>query len=119
MDTSSDTKENLTNGDINGEVNGHDKTEKTSPLMCKFTLVNSYGSTELGCKMAQDGQPLKLSHRTYVAVDWNPLAQEKFYDDKAAEVYLIEIFILFLIVSLLCFLSKIIFLKCSKLKSRR
>ncbi|XP_076078231.1 ubiquitin carboxyl-terminal hydrolase 15-like isoform X1 [Mytilus galloprovincialis] len=85
MDTSSDTKENLTNGDINGEVNGHDKTEKTSPLMCKFTLVNSYGSTELGCKMAQDGQPLKLSHRTYVAVDWNPLAQEKFYDDKAAE----------------------------------
>lgn len=87
MDTSGDSKEIHQNGDINGDLNGHDKTEKQkAPLMFKFTLVNSYGSTEISNKLSQDGQALRLSNRTYVAVDWNPLAQEKFYDDKAAEV---------------------------------
>ena len=86
MDTSSDSKEIHQNGDINGDINGHEKTEKKAPLMFKFTLVNSYGSTEISNKLSQDGQALKLSNRTYVAVDWNTMAQEKFYNDKAAAV---------------------------------
>lgn len=86
MDTSSDTKEIHQNGDISNEMNGHVKSEKTSPLMCKFTLVNSYGTAEVALTLKRDGQPLKLSSRTYLAVDWNPLAQDKYYDDKAAEV---------------------------------
>ena len=82
MDTSSDTKEIHQNGDISNEMNGHVKSEKTSPLMFKFTLVNSYGTAEVAFTMKRDGQPLKLSSRTYLAVDWNPLAQDKYYDDK-------------------------------------
>ena len=95
MDTSSDTKEIHQNGDINGEMSNGEKSQKTSPLMFKFSTVNSYGSTEIAYKLSQDGTPLKLSSRTYIAVDWNPLAQEKFYDEKAAEVSISQLTIFF------------------------
>jgi ubiquitin carboxyl-terminal hydrolase 4/11/15 len=54
------------------------------PRLFSFHMVNSYGSAEMdGIK--DDGRPIKLSNRSYVAIDWHPRAKVLFYDEKAAE----------------------------------
>ncbi|XP_021342964.1 ubiquitin carboxyl-terminal hydrolase 15-like [Mizuhopecten yessoensis] len=55
------------------------------PPLFKFRMVNSYGSAEIDHKLKNDGNPLRLHNRTHIAVDWHPLAKDKFYDEQAAE----------------------------------
>ncbi|XP_072026570.1 ubiquitin carboxyl-terminal hydrolase 4-like [Amphiura filiformis] len=51
-----------------------------------MTLVNSYGSADVN-RLHDDGNPIKFTNRTYIALDWNPKAKEKFYNDQLAEEY--------------------------------
>ncbi|KAK3103303.1 hypothetical protein FSP39_018356, partial [Pinctada imbricata] len=85
-DTKPDTE---VNGDINGDVVDSKpkkvKKEHTPPGLFKFTMVNSYGSAELDYKIKKDGKPVRLHNRSYVAVDWNSIAKDKFYNERAAE----------------------------------
>ncbi|XP_041349901.1 ubiquitin carboxyl-terminal hydrolase 15-like isoform X2 [Gigantopelta aegis] len=84
---SDDELDNKTNGKMLDSEEDEEETREEEKFrrMFTFTAVNSYGSTELDTKLKDDGHPLKLTARTYVAVDWDPVAKEKFYDDKAAE----------------------------------
>ncbi|ESO84311.1 hypothetical protein LOTGIDRAFT_132462 [Lottia gigantea] len=65
-----------------------DKKKDEKPVKPKrlftFTAVNSYGSSELDQKFQDDGRPLKVTPRTYIAVDWHSAAKEKFYDENKA-----------------------------------
>ncbi|XP_050414001.1 ubiquitin carboxyl-terminal hydrolase 4 isoform X1 [Patella vulgata] len=97
---------NEENGDtdkpVNGEVSNMDVCESDDELedkkkdngeskSCKarrlftFSAVNSYGSAELDHKFIDDGSHLRITPKTYVAVDWHTVAKEKFYDEKEAE----------------------------------
>ncbi|PVD25200.1 hypothetical protein C0Q70_15698 [Pomacea canaliculata] len=61
------------------------KAEQESPPIFTLTAVNSYGSADSGVRLENNGKPLKLTNRSYIAVDWTPLSKEKFYDEKLAE----------------------------------
>ncbi|CAL1543086.1 unnamed protein product [Lymnaea stagnalis] len=52
-----------------------------------FTLraANSFGRDETGTVLVDDGKPLRMTNRTYVAVDWSKAAKDRFFDEKAAE----------------------------------
>ncbi|BFZ09058.1 hypothetical protein BsWGS_12097 [Bradybaena similaris] len=54
-----------------------------------FTLraVNSFGRDETGTVLVDNGKPLKLTNRTYVAVDWSKAAKDRFFNEKAAEEF--------------------------------
>ncbi|KAK3578660.1 hypothetical protein CHS0354_002964 [Potamilus streckersoni] len=80
-------------------INGSDQTSENSedcvrtdnfkpPRLFKFTLVNSYGNADMDYKLNDDGKPLKLNSRSYVAVDWNPVARKRFYNESAAEGFI-------------------------------
>jgi uncharacterized UBP type Zn finger protein len=47
--------------------------------------ANSFGRDEMGTSLVDDGKPLRLSSRSYIAVDWSPAAKDRFFDTKAAE----------------------------------
>ncbi|XP_061187744.1 ubiquitin carboxyl-terminal hydrolase 15-like isoform X2 [Saccostrea echinata] len=71
------TKEMGNNGQFNNQ----------SERLVKFTMVNSYGSAELDYKIKDDGNPLKISGRSYIAADWESVAKKKFYLEKKAEEF--------------------------------
>ncbi|XP_078676513.1 ubiquitin carboxyl-terminal hydrolase 15-like isoform X3 [Branchiostoma floridae x Branchiostoma belcheri] len=52
--------------------------------MFTFHLVNSYGSAEIE-HIRDDDRPIKFTNRSYLALDWDPKAKEKYYDEKQAE----------------------------------
>ncbi|XP_071818107.1 ubiquitin carboxyl-terminal hydrolase 15-like isoform X2 [Apostichopus japonicus] len=58
--------------------------EKEKPRMFNLTVVNPYGSSEVH-KLRDDGTPLKLTNRTYVSLDWNLRAKEKFFNEATSE----------------------------------
>lgn len=58
--------------------------EKEKPRLFRLTVVNPYGSSELD-RLRDDGSPLKLTNRTYISLDWNRTAKEKFYNELLAE----------------------------------
>lgn len=84
--TPDDEKSSARSSDMNGE-DENSSEEVKSPRLFRFTVVNSYGSAELDNKFKDDGKPLKLNGRMYVAVDWNGLAKDKFYKDEQAEAF--------------------------------
>ncbi|KAJ8316636.1 hypothetical protein KUTeg_005809 [Tegillarca granosa] len=85
-DTENSTEQQQCNGDkVDDEQ--QKQVKKQPPLLFKFTLVNAYGSTELDYKMENNGKPLRLHSRSYIAVDWHPKAKDRFYDDRAAEEF--------------------------------
>ncbi|XP_067683901.1 ubiquitin carboxyl-terminal hydrolase 15-like isoform X1 [Haliotis asinina] len=68
-----------------GEDEEEEEEEDGPRRLFTFSQVNSYGSSELDGKLLDDGRPLKLTSKTYIALDWDPLAKEKFYIEKDAE----------------------------------
>lgn len=83
----SSAKSSAKSSDMNGEDEENSSEEVKAPRLFRFTAVNSYGSAELDNKFKDDGKPLKLNGRMYVAVDWNGLAKDKFYKDEEAEAF--------------------------------
>lgn len=74
--------------DSDGTVTNNKPQKTPQPKqLVKFTMVNSYGSAEMDYKIKEDGSPLKLTSRTYIAADWHPVAKEKFYLEKTAEEF--------------------------------
>ncbi|XP_076358594.1 ubiquitin carboxyl-terminal hydrolase 15-like [Tachypleus tridentatus] len=65
-------------------------TEGTRPPSL-FTIVhvNPYANVEVD-KLKNDGKPLKLLDSMYLAINWHPMAKEKFYDEKQANEYVVH-----------------------------
>ncbi|XP_022252352.1 ubiquitin carboxyl-terminal hydrolase 15-like isoform X2 [Limulus polyphemus] len=59
------------------------------PNLFTIVQVNPYANVEVE-KLKDDGKPLKLLDHTYFAIDWHPMAKEKFYDEKEANEYVIH-----------------------------
>ncbi|KAL5013386.1 hypothetical protein ScPMuIL_007656 [Solemya velum] len=89
MEVSSDDCEPTPSSeDASDEFEDNDQDEETNsvcPRLFKLTLVNSYGTAELDTKLKDDDTSLKLNSRSYIAIDWHPLAKEKFLDEGSAE----------------------------------
>ncbi|XP_033647195.1 ubiquitin carboxyl-terminal hydrolase 15-like [Asterias rubens] len=88
MDSDSDSQENNgaeENGRC-GNLNNEKKEDKKGSTLFGMTLVNSYGSAVLA-KLKDDGNPIKFTNRSYVALDWYPKAKDKFYGDEESEAY--------------------------------
>ncbi|XP_059151065.1 ubiquitin carboxyl-terminal hydrolase 15-like [Physella acuta] len=49
--------------------------------------ANNFGRDENGTILADDGKPLRITNRTYIAVDWSKAAKDRFFDEKAAEEF--------------------------------
>ncbi|KAL4226967.1 Ubiquitin carboxyl-terminal hydrolase 15 [Mactra antiquata] len=87
--TTSETSSDVDNGkfsDINGQSDS-DKEIEPTPRLFKFSIVNSYGNSEMDYKLKDDGSSLKIGSRMYISVDWNHIAKEKFYVDSEAESF--------------------------------
>ncbi|XP_074646893.1 ubiquitin carboxyl-terminal hydrolase 15-like isoform X2 [Tubulanus polymorphus] len=68
------------------EEDDDSKDEEKNHRLFRFSLVNSYGSSELQ-PIKDDGSSLTFSNRSYIAVDWNMKAKTKFFDINAAEEF--------------------------------
>ncbi|XP_028401307.1 ubiquitin carboxyl-terminal hydrolase 15-like [Dendronephthya gigantea] len=66
------------------ENNKGESSEKTVPTLFTMCTVNSYGSADIET-LKDDGKPLRISARSYVAVDWYPKMKAKYYDQSKAE----------------------------------
>ena len=55
--------------DTHGTEQEDTATSRSLPDLFKISSVNSYGSTSTDV-LAEDGKPLKLTNRTYLALDW-------------------------------------------------
>ncbi|KAL3853771.1 hypothetical protein ACJMK2_017284 [Sinanodonta woodiana] len=96
---SDDSSNNVTDEEKGSDsISGSDQTSENSedsvktdnvkpPRLFRFTLVNSYGNTDMDYKLNDDGKPLKLNSKSYVAVDWHPVARKRFYNESAAEAF--------------------------------
>ncbi|XP_078369197.1 ubiquitin carboxyl-terminal hydrolase 4-like [Oculina patagonica] len=58
--------------------------EKPCKYLFNLTLVNSYGSTDIQA-LQDNGKPLKLTGRCFLALDWDSKVKEKCYNDQLAE----------------------------------
>jgi len=78
------------NGDseLNGDCSDEGQTEKPLKLFT-FHFVNAYGSLDTD-NFEDDGKIISLDNRSYVAVQWHPLAKSKFFDEAAAEEFEID-----------------------------
>lgn len=56
----------------------------SSSLMFSFSIVNSYGSTDLN-QLPINDKPLVFSSHTYIAADWSSKTKETCFDSKEAE----------------------------------
>jgi len=61
-----------------------DEEESGPPRLFNVHIVNSYGNAQVD-SLQDDGQPLKLQNKHYLALDWHPRAKSQFFNDKAAE----------------------------------
>ena len=55
--------------DTHGTDQDDTARSRSLPDLFKISSVNSYGSTSINV-LAEDGKPLKLTNRTYLALDW-------------------------------------------------
>lgn len=80
-----DMNECLKTDDDNAERSANNQSSDVC-MPCLFTLctVNSYGSAEIE-HLKDDGEPLKLSPRNYVALDWYPKMKKKYFDQAKSE----------------------------------
>ncbi|XP_062618442.1 ubiquitin carboxyl-terminal hydrolase 4-like [Saccostrea cucullata] len=69
------------------EMESKGQSNNQPKRLVKFTMVNSYGSAELDYKIKDDGNPLKISYRSYIAADWESVAKNKFYLERKAEEF--------------------------------
>ncbi|XP_035665297.1 ubiquitin carboxyl-terminal hydrolase 15-like isoform X2 [Branchiostoma floridae] len=92
--------DDMKNDNIDGEAESEEDSQGNDSLMndnsmsddevnCDnrmftFHLVNSYGSAEIE-HIRDDDRPIKFTNRSYLALDWDPKAKEKYYDEKQAE----------------------------------
>ncbi|XP_038628171.1 ubiquitin carboxyl-terminal hydrolase 4 isoform X1 [Tachyglossus aculeatus] len=51
-----------------------------------FSLVNSYGTTDIS-SLAADGKLLKLNSRSTIAIDWDSETRSLYYDEQESEAY--------------------------------
>ncbi|XP_055881361.1 ubiquitin carboxyl-terminal hydrolase 15-like [Biomphalaria glabrata] len=84
--------ENSTNNKMHPEENVASCSSSIRPLrkgkrIFALRAANSFGRDETGTVLVDDGRPLTLTNRTYIAVDWSKSAKDKFFDDKAAEEF--------------------------------
>lgn len=61
--------------------------EKTPniPILFEIKVVNSNGTSDIQSLHLDDPEPLKLSSRSHLALDWYPKCKERFYDEKLAD----------------------------------
>ncbi|XP_038054457.1 ubiquitin carboxyl-terminal hydrolase 15-like [Patiria miniata] len=86
MDSDSDSTQDNNTSEENEGSKQDVKDDKKLPGLFGMTLVNSYGSAELA-KLKDDGNVIKFTNRSYVALDWYPKAKDKLYSDEEAEAY--------------------------------
>jgi len=67
-------------GDIPPTTNGNNN----QPALFTIHIVNSYGNSEVE-KIRDDGKPVKLNSKSYIAIDWHHRAKEKLFNEKQAE----------------------------------
>lgn len=63
-----------------------EEEELTGPIrMFTLHLVNSYGNAQIEPIKEQEEEPIALSSKNYLSLDWHPRAKQKFFNEKAAE----------------------------------
>ncbi|XP_046852979.1 ubiquitin carboxyl-terminal hydrolase 4-like [Xenia sp. Carnegie-2017] len=82
-DTMEETNDKMED-ESSSEVKSESSNCKGMPVLFTMCTVNSYGSAEID-HLKDDGKPLNISPRSYVAVDWYPKMRSKYYDEKKAE----------------------------------
>ncbi|XP_068720343.1 ubiquitin carboxyl-terminal hydrolase 15-like isoform X3 [Montipora capricornis] len=68
---------------LNNELDLSQHGKKTKYLF-DLTLVNSYGSNDVQA-LKDSEEPLELTGRCFLALDWDSKVKEKYYDDQLAE----------------------------------
>jgi ubiquitin carboxyl-terminal hydrolase 4/11/15 len=61
-----------------------DEDSRGPQRLFNIHIVNSYGNAQIDT-LQDDGQPLKLQSKQYIALDWHPRAKAQFFNDKSAE----------------------------------
>jgi len=62
-----------------------EKKTQTPHILFELKVVNSNGTTDIQSLQYDDPEPLKLTSRTHLALDWYPRCKELYYDEKLAE----------------------------------
>ncbi|KAG1670073.1 Ubiquitin carboxyl-terminal hydrolase 15 [Nymphon striatum] len=80
IDDDSDSQDNNSvEGNINSKVN-----TKLKHRLFTLHMVNSCGNVEIEV-LHDDDKPIKFSNHTFIAINWNLKAKEKFFNKKSAE----------------------------------
>jgi len=66
------------------EFEDEEDQQKGPPKLFIMNLVNSYGNAQLE-QLENDGQPLQITNKNYLSLDWHSKAKQLFYNEKAAE----------------------------------
>ncbi|KAK2167839.1 hypothetical protein LSH36_23g05071 [Paralvinella palmiformis] len=81
-----DKKSSGSEEDISEEGGSSSKDNRNEHRLFKFTVVNSYGNTEVD-KIYDNDKPIKFNGKTYLAADWHPQAKQQFYlEDEAKKL---------------------------------
>ncbi|CAH1783519.1 unnamed protein product, partial [Owenia fusiformis] len=89
-DSTENTETNSINNKNQDIINENDTNKSPAPCrLFSFTLVNSYGSAEVE-QIKDNGKPIKLSGRSYVAIDWYSQAKKKYFNEKLADDLLVD-----------------------------
>lgn len=63
-----------------------DKDKQQVPyILFEIKVVNSNGTTDIESLKYDDQEPLKLTSKTHLALDWYPRCKELYYNEKSAE----------------------------------
>ncbi|KAI1892727.1 hypothetical protein AGOR_G00136520 [Albula goreensis] len=81
-DEEDDESEDLENGPSGSEA----KSGNAEPKLFSFSMVNSYGTANIGL-LPRDGNFLKINTHSTVAINWDTDMRKLYYDDQEAEAY--------------------------------
>uniref|UniRef100_A0AAY4DWW5 Ubiquitin carboxyl-terminal hydrolase n=1 Tax=Denticeps clupeoides TaxID=299321 RepID=A0AAY4DWW5_9TELE len=70
----------------NGPNGSIEKSGSTRPKLFSFSMVNSYGTANIST-LPSEGNVLKLTTHSTVAIDWDSDSKKLHYDDQEAEAY--------------------------------
>jgi len=67
------------------EISSGKKKSGGVPVLFEIKVVNSNGTSDIQSLHFDDPEPLKLTSRSHLALDWFPKCKERYYNDKLAE----------------------------------
>ncbi|XP_036389667.1 ubiquitin carboxyl-terminal hydrolase 4-like [Megalops cyprinoides] len=70
----------------NGPSGSVAKSTSSEPKLFSFSMVNSYGTANIGL-LPSDGNVLKLNAHSTVAINWDSDMKKLYYDEQEAEAY--------------------------------